>query len=102
MNIGLGTGARGADVERLQRILTSQACAVGPSELDRGEFRSAAIGAVRAIQVPDKSGPARAVGAPTPQILLHPEPNVPGNGRQGGGSGQLAVFEADRGVVQGK
>jgi hypothetical protein len=50
MQVGLGTGARGADVERLQHILASQGQAIDPGELERSEFGPSTLAALQAFQ----------------------------------------------------
>jgi peptidoglycan hydrolase-like protein with peptidoglycan-binding domain len=50
MQVGLGTGARGGDVSRLQRILASQGQTIDPGERERGEFGPSTLAAVQQFQ----------------------------------------------------
>ena len=74
MQVGLGTGASGADVEQLQSILATQGHPIDPGE--RGEFGPSTLAALQAFQAKHKIAETGAVDAPTLAALLQVEQNA--------------------------
>jgi peptidoglycan hydrolase-like protein with peptidoglycan-binding domain len=69
MQVGLGTGSSGADVQQLQSILTAQGQMVDPGERQRGEFGPSTLAALQAFQSQHKLPTTSAVDAATLAVL---------------------------------
>src|SRR5215467_10704931 len=96
MIIGLREGARGASVEGLQRVLTSNGQAIDDAELRQQEFGVSTLAALRAFQARHGLPVTDSIDAATQAALLQAEQAVVA------AAAAAAIAVPPRGTVEGQ
>jgi hypothetical protein len=102
MKIGLKPGARGADVERLHRVLIRAGLRIDPGEIERGEFGSSTLDSLHSLQRQRGLRVCDEIDAPTYDALLEIEQNITININEGSTPAKPPEPNPHHGIVRGK
>ncbi len=102
MKIGLKTGARGEEVQRLQKILVSEGHEISRNEIEQNAFGPSTLAALKAFQTRHSLRQSNQITRATLNVLLELEENVIININQASTAPPTAKPAKDRGSVTGK
>src|SRR5580658_848290 len=102
MRIGLNARSRGADVERLHRVLTSTGQQIERGEIEGHIFGPSTLAALQAFQSSHGLRQTRQINRATLEILLELEQNITININEAASTPPTPKPDEHRGQVHGK